>query len=994
MLTSLAQSAARAARGELTQASLVLLAILNIIFFPVLWGDRTLMTSAYEAPSVYLTGAKPTPMTGLFLRTPDPGAPAWQFEPTMAFNGSEILDHLRFPRWNPYVAYGAPWAAGMLPQPAFPLALLPEVFPSPRIISWFLVLRLFAAGLFVFLFMRFFIPFSGSIVSAIAFMLTGYFVLFINIDHLSTEVLLPAVFWSFERMYRTSSSRGVVPAALVILLTIVSGLPESALLLLSFGYLYYIFRAVSERSVSITNALGRLISSNLFGFGMAAFLLLPFWEFLQNGFDTHRHLTSPAGLVSVSDPRGLLLYLVPLIFGPLGTPTLGRFAGASGLYGYFGLGPVVLATVAMLSLLRGKKGLRSPERGIALFFTFAVVLCLMKHFGSPLVNWIGWLPFFDLVHYPKYIQPLPAFGLACLAGFGAVVVLSEKHVAEAYVSIGLVFATIIALFLAYRVPWYRGDVMYVHMMYLALIASIFVLFAWAALLINSHRPVLRRYFPALLILFVGSELEGNYILPVYYVVGRLVTKDRNPYAGAPFIDFLKSKRSDYYRVFGRGVLFPNWASVFQLFDVRYLSAVTYDRYLAFAKAFLDTSPPEMEELQNRFTGYPYPYRMLSPLEQRFLQLSSIRYLATAKPFINQESTLITQILEQDTPRASQELPSRSAFTLDGRTRDVLVQHPPGRRVSLVTTVPSDASFLRVSPAVDPTVNPGCDLTFQVELDDPARGGLQVELDDPARGGLQVLYQRNIGPKAQHWNDEFLDLKAYAGKQVHLLFSTSRTPAGVTACDRAGWGDLKFMSSPASKETLPGKALFRLVFHDAAEVYEYPYSLPRTAVFSRVVAVNSSQSALDAVRRPGFDPWRQVVVEASPSDVGVLAQQLPEVARAAHIESYDAERVSIQAQLDRPGVLLLTDSNYPGWKATVDGQPAPILKANYLFRGVMLGPGSHRVEFRYAPASYAAGYGISLLSACTLMTWRLFDSQRKRKRAESARPEPEQAHAQY
>jgi hypothetical protein len=159
-------------------------------------------------------------------------------------------------------------------------------------------------------------------------------------------------------------------------------------------------------------------------------------------------------------------------------------------------------------------------------------------------------------------------------------------------------------------------------------------------------------------------------------------------------------------------------------------------------------------------------------------------------------------------------------------------------------------------------------------------------------------------------------------------------------------------------------------------------------------VNSSQSALDAIRRPDFDPWRQVVVEASPSDVGALSQQLPEVARAAHIESYDAERVSIQAQLDRPGLLLLTDSNYPGWKATVDGQPAPILKANYLFRGVMLGPGSHRVEFRYAPVSYAAGYGISLFSAFAVATWLLVDSRRKRKGNAAARLEREKAHARY
>ena len=228
--------AARVFRSELVRASLILLALLNIAFFPALWGNRTLMTSAGETASLYITGARPSASPGLIVRTPDPGAPGWQFEPAMAFNGVEMFRHFRLPRWNPYAGYGSPWAAGMMPQPVFPLALIPEAFPGPRAIAWFLVLRLFVAGVFAFLFMRFFVPFAASVVAAVAFMLTGYFVLFLNIDHLSTEVLLSAVFWSFERMFRTPSSRGVVPASAVIFLSIISGMPESTLLVLSFGY--------------------------------------------------------------------------------------------------------------------------------------------------------------------------------------------------------------------------------------------------------------------------------------------------------------------------------------------------------------------------------------------------------------------------------------------------------------------------------------------------------------------------------------------------------------------------------------------------------------------------------------------------------------------------------------------------------------------------------------------------------------------------------------
>ena len=203
--------------------------------------------------------------------------------------------------------------------------------------------------------MRFFVPFAASVVAAVAFMLTGYFVLFLNIDHLSTEVLLSAVFWSFERMFRTPSSRGVVPASAVIFLSIISGMPESTLLVLSFGYAYYIFRTLSDRAVPLRRAFGRLAAANLIGFGMAAFLLLPFVEFLRHGVDVHRRPGGVAGLVSVGDPRGLLSYRLPLIFGPFGSPAFTAFSARSGEYGYFGIGAALLAAVAALSLPR-KRG--------------------------------------------------------------------------------------------------------------------------------------------------------------------------------------------------------------------------------------------------------------------------------------------------------------------------------------------------------------------------------------------------------------------------------------------------------------------------------------------------------------------------------------------------------------------------------------------------------------------------------------------------------------
>ncbi len=52
------------------------------------------------------------------------------------------------------------------------------------------------------------------------------------------------------------------------------------------------------------------------------------------------------------------------------------------------------------------------------------------------------------------------------------------------------------------------------------------------------------------------------------------------------------------------------------------------------------------------------------------------------------------------------------------------------------------------------------------------------------------------------------------------------------------------------------------------------------------------------------------------------------------------------------------SFYPGWTATVDGEPREIQRVNFLFRAVRLEAGRHRVTFSYEPASFELGAAIT------------------------------------
>jgi hypothetical protein len=94
-----------------------------------------------------------------------------------------------------------------------------------------------------------------------------------------------------------------------------------------------------------------------------------------------------------------------------------------------------------------------------------------------------------------------------------------------------------------------------------------------------------------------------------------------------------------------------------------------------------------------------------------------------------------------------------------------------------------------------------------------------------------------------------------------------------------------------------------------------------------------------------------------------------------IRSLEPERVEIAASTPRPAILVLTDLYWPGWRVSVDGAPQPILRANYLLRGVALGPGRHMVVFTYASVPARIGAALTALGVLALLGWLAFARRR-------------------
>jgi len=83
--------------------------------------------------------------------------------------------------------------------------------------------------------------------------------------------------------------------------------------------------------------------------------------------------------------------------------------------------------------------------------------------------------------------------------------------------------------------------------------------------------------------------------------------------------------------------------------------------------------------------------------------------------------------------------------------------------------------------------------------------------------------------------------------------------------------------------------------------------------------------------------------------------------AAVISSYGLNEVGIDVDTPGPALLRLADAWYPDWKATVDGKPAPLLRADYLLRAVPVPAGKHHVEFRFVSPSVRTGLVLSIVS---------------------------------
>jgi hypothetical protein len=145
------------------------------------------------------------------------------------------------------------------------------------------------------------------------------------------------------------------------------------------------------------------------------------------------------------------------------------------------------------------------------------------------------------------------------------------------------------------------------------------------------------------------------------------------------------------------------------------------------------------------------------------------------------------------------------------------------------------------------------------------------------------------------------------------------------------------------------------FHDRSlRVYENPHPLPRAFVVYRSETI--SDESKSARRLASLDPRKLVLLDRAPDPVPAGDERPFTPAKL----TAERHKLVIEAEASAPGILVVSETWYPGWSATLDGREVPLLRADHALRGVALPAGKHVVEMRFHSRPTQLGLLLSAL----------------------------------
>ncbi|MSQ23321.1 MAG: hypothetical protein EXR58_02030 [Chloroflexi bacterium] len=907
------------------------------------------------------------------------------FFPLMALTG-EALHQGRLPLWTPLIFSGYPLfadgEAGMLYP--FNLLVLPLTTPEQALVI-LQILHSFLSSLFMFWLVRALGGRAfGGIVAGLVYAYSGFAVgQMVHGDVVRSMAWLPLELLFAERMARTAGFArlanailcgavfGIQGLALHVHFTILSALTVSAFILYRGVAPAWARKSGRLRdALSLALALGTV---GVIGVGLAAVQLLPLLELAGETF-------RGAGL-SVSDstpnsiwPGNLATLVLPHLFD-VGTRDYWGLWVKWETTLYVGIAPLALATL-------GAVAGRGPHR---LFFLLLAGLSLIAAMGAyapfPLWDTLHRLPGFNVLKSPGRFSLLFALATAVLAGRGA------DWLAERPSSFR--WAAAIAI----------GAGVAVLGSGLGLQAVSDRLQAWSV----SGSAFIEQYLrlPGSPVAVDGAPLSVER-------VARLAADSFSP--SGPFTAWQLAL------ALGTGIALACWfmgqsmrlvapaLTVALVFGDLWVNGLNSHPYLA-----LDQLRPQVPDLLQR-AGRSGDFRVLTlPSNQdKLTQVDPNRLMALRVEEANGYSSLppdrpasyLSTVLQTDNDLLSlwnvryvisesrpPQLPSyqgvsfhptrpllRSKESERGRSFGFLPDAGPVRADEFRLV-----ADLQAGAAISDGVTVG---TIRLEAPDgqtrvlQIRAGLDVSdarIDVPGGGpfahrAAEVAFDhQRSNPDGDRYAQEIF-FGRFALDPPMLIQRATIEPSLPTG-RIAAYGLASFDSSTRQVTQISNPEAHPIVYTDAQiKITENREVRPRVSLVPDVVILPRGADPLLRMHDGPFD-FRTTAMATAPIPEGLDLSSLTDSAVAglgtAEITQYADQRVAIRTTTSRSALVVLADADFPGWVARVDGIPSPILRTDYLFRGVLVPAGEHEVVFSYEPRSIPIGLLITLATAATV-----------------------------
>jgi hypothetical protein len=813
----------------------------------------------------------------------------------------------KLPTWNPYNNSGVPHLANIQTAAFSPFHVPFYVLPMRLALLVSSYLMSMTAGMLTYGLLRHLrASHLAGVISALAYMFCGYMVFWHGWPLAAVAAFVPGLVWASSALVRAADWRRSVTSACAVMVTVagmvVTGHPETMFFgvfpAVAWSAAWLVDRRVGVRTFGVKMA--HLAGAGLAGAALSAVQLLPFLEYLSQS-PTAQSRT----IQGFHSPRWLSVQAFPLAHGSPAMDYVGPYNFAVGFHEtmilYVGFVALSLAAFALVSPLWTRK--RTPLLfGLVLAVTFAYVFDVAG-FG----RLVSSLPIFDLA-IPSRSGSVWALCVSVLAGLGVDALRSAPAPGAERRRRRLVTAVAVASSGALAFLGYRAWHIYEYMDY-----------GTAALRSLASRTLVHH------LVFVGvvgtigigcavtvasSRLEPvrraaavGLVLMVFLEGGFLLRGQNASVPAEKFRNFAPRVHQIAEEIGDNQALWIDRAHL--LPDVNlWVPTSTPDNYDVIGIATYDRlyrellRPPEAITIGGAHLGMlSGPY---DPVDTHALQVLGVRRIVTARGYPFADGVHLAA--RADKTRVD------GGGTYSFRWRSVA----PRELVVYVEGAPPGTT-LEATVTVE-----GSEETIERELE--------------IHGTLAVA--------------ELPDGIPDTGK----MFVNLRWPGGV----EGGAAPATITGTTLVNTATPGLELV-----DSNDGYQI-FSVPGPSGFFTSPAatehVVSNQAAFDRVTDPSFDPSTTVVVEGDGEGSSGRSHRVAGRVEVGHFEPRDA---SVVVHRTSPGYVVFHQNDYPGWRATVDGERVPIERADSTYMAVKVPSGTSTVRFRFESSSVVIGACVSI-----------------------------------